>query len=258
MVKLTEGMRPGDLEDLVLPMLTIDEYESKIDNDAVVMGFYVSDKDAAGDLNRYIQKSPVQLLDTEVSPAPDQHGYYIVFVELLNDIRIVDNMKAILDEVSPLADIDEWQMRLRGNDEGVMPFSEKVLNHRMTELRAENVDGDDGDTDGDADDTENQVMEFFRPSDLGDVVFEGSQLVLVGGAGKLQGEIVAFGPAESLLIDHQLTENAMAMGLTDVATSLKMTRLLGDGWMSSRMGDCSIIQRVGSDSALLLRNASFI
>lgn len=258
MVKLLEGMRPGDLEDLVLPLLTIDEYESKLDDDAIVMGFYVSDRDAADDLNRYIQKSPVQLLDTEVSPAPDQHGYYIVFLELLNDIRIVDNMKAILDEASPLTGIEEWQMRVRGNEEGVMPFSTKVLERRFTKLRNENVDGEHEKNASDPDETEGRVMEFFRPSDLQDVVFDGRRLALTGGAGKFLAEFVALGEAETLITEHHLNENAMDLGLEDIAKSLKMTRLLGDGWMSSRVGDYSILQHVGTESALLLRNARFI
>jgi hypothetical protein len=258
MATLNEGMRPGDLEDLVLPMLTIDEYESKLDDDAIVMGFYVSDKDAAGDLNRYIQKSPVQMLDTEVSPAPDQHGYYIVFIELLNDIRIVDNMEAILEEVSPLTATEEWQMRLRGNEEGVMPFSSKVLSHRFAELRSENVDGEPGGGHAEHPETESRVMEFFQPSDLKNVVIEGHRLVLTGHDSEFRAEIVAFGEAESLLDSYNLSESAFSLNLTDIAKSLKMTRLLGDGWMSSRLGEHSILQHVGSDSALLLRNARFV
>lgn len=250
MDKLTEGMRPGDLEDLVLPMVTVDEYESKIDDKAVVIGFYVADRDAAEDLNRFIQKSPTVLLDTEVSPAPDQHGYYLVFVELLNDAQIVPNLEAILDEVSPLIDAEEWQMRLRGN-EGVVPFSAKLLKQRFTELRSENVDGEEAETEG-------RIMEFFTPSDLSNAIFENNTLTLIGSAGEFHAEVVGFGDAEVLMSSNGLTESAISLGLGDIAMSLQITRLLGDGWLSSRHDSHLILQHVASESSLLLRNARFI
>ena len=255
MAKLNEGMRPADLEDLVLPMISIDEYESKIDDNAVVIGFYVGDESAAQDLNRFIQKSPVVLLDTEVSPAPDQHGYYLVFVELLNDIRIVTNIEAILEEVSPLMGDEEWQMRLRGYEDGVIPFSTKVLTARFNELRSENVDGESEDV---GDGTEGRVLEFFTPSDLSNVIIENNRVHLVGGADELRADLVEYGETETLMSHHGLNESAMSLDLTDIALSLKMTRLLGEGWMSSRFGDSMIIQHVGSESCVLLRNARFV
>lgn len=91
--KLTEGMRRGDLADLVLPLISVDEYDSKVDEkEAIVFGFYVHDRGAADDLNRFLQKSAVPLLDTEVSPAPDQHGFYMVFIEFLDNDRLPQNV----------------------------------------------------------------------------------------------------------------------------------------------------------------------
>lgn len=124
--KLLEGMWAGDLADLVQPLVSIDEYQSKIDPDAIAIGFYVNDKDAADDLNRFIQKSPVSIIDSDVSPAPDQRGYYIVFVELSFNDRIVPNIEAVLGEVSPLVDVQEWQMKARNLD-GLVPFDAERL-----------------------------------------------------------------------------------------------------------------------------------
>jgi hypothetical protein len=246
---IIEGMRPRDLEDLVLPMITVDEYESKLDDDAVVFGFYVGDKDAAGDLNRFLQKSPMQILDTEVSPAPDQHGYYLVFIEMMNDKNLVKNIKSILDEVSPLTGNDSWQMRLRGHD-GVIPFNAKLLGKRFAELR-QDLDHDD------ADETERRVIEFFTASDLKSLSVENRNLVLTGHDASFRGEIIALDSEENLLLRHGLNESAMSLDLKDIAESLKLTRLLGEGWLSSHFNDFTVLQRVGSDSSLLLRNASF-
>jgi hypothetical protein len=120
-MKIFEGMWANDLEDLVQPLISIDEYESKIDGSAVVIGFYVGDKDAADDLNRFIQKSAVPLIDSDVSPAPDQRGYYIVFAELSVNDRLGDNLRNICEEVAQIGAVAEWKVKIRGID-GVQSF----------------------------------------------------------------------------------------------------------------------------------------
>ncbi|RYD66041.1 MAG: hypothetical protein EOP83_05980, partial [Verrucomicrobiaceae bacterium] len=115
--RLLEGMREGDLEDLILPLISVDEYESKIDDDAIVLGFYVSEADAAEDLNRFLQRSPIELLDTEISPAPDAQGFYMVFVELLNNKMLPENITALLEEVAAVSNIESWKMQVRGFDD---------------------------------------------------------------------------------------------------------------------------------------------
>lgn len=109
-----EGMWANDLEDLVQPVVSIDEYESKVDDSAIAVGFFVNDRDAAADLNRFVQKSAIPIIDSDVSPAPDQHGYYIVFAELAGNDRFTENLLNLCEEVGQLGGIDHWQMRMRG------------------------------------------------------------------------------------------------------------------------------------------------
>src|SRR6056297_3156277 len=80
--KIIESLFPGDLENLVSSTISIDEYESKIDPEAIVLAFFVKSEDPAYDLSRFIEFGPFSyILDTEVSPAPDENGNYLVFVE---------------------------------------------------------------------------------------------------------------------------------------------------------------------------------
>jgi hypothetical protein len=111
---LLEGMWAGDLNDLLLPTVSIDEYASKVDNNAIVVGFFVHDIDAANDLNRFIQKTTVDILYSEVSPAPDQRGYYIVFIELLDNAKLIDNICELIEEVTFLTNVDEWSANILG------------------------------------------------------------------------------------------------------------------------------------------------
>lgn len=136
--KLNEGMRAGDLSSLVLPLISVDEYESKVDEKAIVIGLYVQDKDAANDLNRFVQKSALAILDTEVSPAPDQHGYYLVFVEFMKNDRLCSSVASFLEEIEPLVEITEWQMRVRKVD-GLLDFSETTLRKALFGLKVDEM-----------------------------------------------------------------------------------------------------------------------
>ncbi len=125
-MKIFEGMWANDLEDLLQPLVSIDEYESKIDEDAIAVAFFINDRDAAEDLNRFIQKSAVPLIDSDISPAPDQRGYYLVFAELSANDRFVDNLCHLCEEVGQVGAITDWQMKMRGNKD-IVPLDPKVI-----------------------------------------------------------------------------------------------------------------------------------
>lgn len=110
---ITEGLRSNSLDHLILPMLTVDEYESKIDDKRViVVGFFVFDQDPAYDLSGFIDSSTDKILDTEVSPAPTPEGYYITFVEILRNKEFTKVLLQLLGEIENLSDITAWQMQV--------------------------------------------------------------------------------------------------------------------------------------------------
>ena len=238
---LREGLRTGDLNDLVLPLISVDEYQSKVDDNAIVFGFYVSDGDAADDLNRFIQKSPVTLLDTEISPAPDQHGYYLVFVEMMNDARLSDNVAELLEELSPLVNIDHWQMRMR-HVQGLVDFSKEELSkHLDKNKKSQKV-------------SEQAVMDFLSASDLQDAVIDGETLELRSTTIVETFNILGFGAMDAVSSDHRLTEQPIMLGSRDLSYARRLKILMGEGWYADELGGSWLLQRVGSPDALLLRS----
>lgn len=236
--RLDEGLRAGDLEDLVLPLLSIDEFESKIDPKAIVVGFYVNDHDAAIDLNRFIQKSPVDILDCDISPAPDQHGYYMVFVEVLGNARLADNIAAVVAEVAALTNIDHWKAQIRGS-EGLVPLDQAALARLVP----------DGETLGES------VLRFLTPSALLHAALDGDDLLLEGGGGRWRGQVVGFGPPDATLRAHRLDQRPLALAFADVAASERLATLLGEGWSVCRIGDVDVLQcRCAPENVLLLRS----
>lgn len=122
---LFEGLKANSLEHLVLPLISVDEFESKIDDRrCVVVGFYVMDKDPAEDLSSFIDMSNRDVLDTEVGPAPTPDGYYMVFAELRRNAKFSEKLIEILKLIKNLCNInvDAWQMKCIGHEK-LIPVS---------------------------------------------------------------------------------------------------------------------------------------
>jgi hypothetical protein len=109
--QINEGVKYGELQSLVRPYISVAEFEPKVGNesDVVVIGFYTTDEYPAKDLSRFLERGVTDLLDTEVSPAADDEGYYMVFVEVENE-NLMQKVFSILADVSHLVDISEWKI----------------------------------------------------------------------------------------------------------------------------------------------------
>lgn len=109
--QIREGVEHGDLQSLVSSDVSVAEFEPKTgtENDVVVIGFFCKDEAPATDIATFIEKSTVDILDTEVSPNPDENGFYLVFVEVENK-NLMNTVFELLDDVSRLTEIDEWSV----------------------------------------------------------------------------------------------------------------------------------------------------
>jgi hypothetical protein len=124
-MKLTEGLRKGDLKGMVLPLISVDEFQSKIDDRTViVVAFYSFEEDPAHDLSNFIERSPQNVLDTDVSPAPTREGYYVTFVEIRRNSDFIQKLEHILVEVNNLTEVAQWQFTSQKLPKGkVLPVS---------------------------------------------------------------------------------------------------------------------------------------
>ncbi|MDC1446465.1 hypothetical protein N8344_00670 [bacterium] len=109
--QINEGVEFGDLQSLVSSDVSVAEFEPKTgtDDDVVVIGFFCKDEAPANDIATFIEKSTVDILDTEVSPNPDENGFYLVFVEVENE-NLMQIVFELLDDVARLTEIEEWSV----------------------------------------------------------------------------------------------------------------------------------------------------
>jgi hypothetical protein len=113
--QLFEGLEKGDLARLIHPELHVDEFQSKLGDDAdvIVLSFKVDNKEPAGDLMAFIEKGYDWILDSDVSSGEMDDGSYIVFVELDRDAEAVDHIVALMEDIMNLTsqNLEDWRVR---------------------------------------------------------------------------------------------------------------------------------------------------
>ena len=112
---LRENLEMGDLKRLVHDELHIDEYKSKMGDDAdvCVISFKVSGKEPSADLVSFIEKGYDFVLDADVSSGEKEGGDYLVFVELERSEKLPAQIMEIMDDLMNLTEqkIEGWRVR---------------------------------------------------------------------------------------------------------------------------------------------------
>lgn len=110
-----EGLEMGDLKRLIHPELHIDEFKSKLGDDAdvVVVTFKVDSKEPAEGLVAFIEKGYDWVLDADVSSGEMDDGSYIVFVEIDRTEDAPANIMTMMEDVFNLTEqkAEDWRVR---------------------------------------------------------------------------------------------------------------------------------------------------
>ena len=112
---LLENLEKGDLKRLVHPELHIDEYKSKMGDDAdiCVISFKVAGKEPSIDLVSFIEKGYDFVLDADVSSGEKEGGDYLVFIEIERTPELPDQIIKMMSDVMRLTEQEfaDWRVR---------------------------------------------------------------------------------------------------------------------------------------------------
>ena len=128
-----KNLRQGTLKYLVDPIVEIDMYSPKIQQDSIVVVMRVEGSyDAGYDMSSFIEKLPFGVLDTEVQEIPNTEGFYEIFIEMERDEEFPANLMRILQDAGSLCAEEGseyvWQGILYAQDnEEPMDIDEKIL-----------------------------------------------------------------------------------------------------------------------------------
>lgn len=204
-MKINEGLKQGDLKGTILSNISINEYESKLDSNANVIGFYAIYQDPAKDLNRFIQKSSISLLDTEVSPSPTPKGYYMVFVEMENNKNFVDDLLTILSNLENLTNIKKWTFSTVQKNN--IPLTKENIKKYITDKKAVE-----------------KIKEFFYNSYLNNFIITENKLTI----DKQNFKIYSYGNTD--IIKEKYNLKNISINESDVSKTLNLQFKLGENW----------------------------
>lgn len=232
---INEGLTAHALDYLILPLITVDEYESKIDDRRViVVGFYVTDYDPADDLSTFIDKSNLDILDTEISPAPTSEGHYVVFVEIRRNEEFPSVLLEILNEIKNLCTIDRWEMKCPSSAEP-LPVTKDTLQNNLIldEDEIPNIpDEEDEDNEKDADEDIKELDESvnFWKSSVSDKI-------------EIDKTTLSFHKNNEIYIyDIIPMMPSGALKLSEGTTTSKLQMLLGPGYMVWNIDDNLVVE----------------
>jgi len=113
------GLEAGNLRKLIHPELHIDEFKSKLGDDAeiCVISFKVNGKEPAQDLVNFIEKGYDWVVDADVSSGEMDDGDYIVFLEIDRNRELPENVMAMMEDIMRLTEqeLSDWRVRYHSN-----------------------------------------------------------------------------------------------------------------------------------------------
>jgi hypothetical protein len=218
-MNLNEDLRPADLRYLVDSVFEVDSYSSKMgnDKDVSVISFNVKSKEAAEDLESFIEKGYKFVLDADISPGEVKEGKYKVFVEMERDQDLGAHIVEILDGVKKLADNEDFRFRyyrsFRSNPADLealidaVPTTPAQYENKINEVQMENVDN------------------FFNKSYLESIEINDDRLTLGKPFnGSLDLVISDFGRRQRI---YESVQGAFQMNPSDISEILYLTKFIG-------------------------------
>ena len=241
------SLKEGDLKNVVLKKLSIDEFEPKTGDakDVLVLGFQVTESNVGDDLYGFLNGSIVEIRDIEVSPNPNDEGFYMVFVEMDRNDSVVEGIKTLLRDTERLAGKLNWEAKTYLND-NYLPLSEDEIYEyiitdpskymsredfeadRATRMEEQKRLEEEAAAEAAALDASNRILEFLKDSNLLQAgINESGQLVLQDSRNIVALEIVDFGDGKEVMSKHGIHESAIKFDFDKVLFG-KLKGMLGE------------------------------
>ena len=238
------GLRHLELEGQIVPLISIDEFEPKTGTteEVIVVAFFAKDELPAVDLDEFIDKSVVEFLDSEVSPNPNEDGYYLVFVEFkrlpnfwlkfYDLVKDVENVTGKIKwRVQPYLVDDLYKVHDKELHDVVITDQEKYVPKKQYDATVE---------------------EFFQDSDLLVLEQDDTHIRLAGAMSQVILEFVGFDKTERLINRLRLDEQHIDLLHTSMPLN-SLRGILGGNWEIQTIGDFYFVSKDGSDRSVALR-----
>lgn len=128
------SLQHNDLRDLLGNKIHIDEYSSKMGDDAdvIVVSFKIAYYDPAYELSNFIEKGYDWVLDADVSAGEMEDGGYLVFIESLRRPSFPENLEKLLSDLrGPTGNDPSLYELAYHKDKDYVPFSTDAVREKV-------------------------------------------------------------------------------------------------------------------------------
>ena len=239
------GLRHLELNGMVIPLISIDEFEPKMGSteEVIVVSFFCKDELPAFDLDEFIDKSVTEFLDSEVSPNPNEDGLYLVFIEFKRQPNFWLKLYDLVKDIENVTDKLNWK---------VQPYLvDKLYNLNDTELHDVVITKEQAYVP--RQEFEQTVESYFQDSDL--LMFEADDThIKIGGSGvQWIFEFVGFGTTDNMVKRLRLNEQHIDLMHTSMALG-SLRGMLGGNWEVQTIGDFYFLNKVGNERSVVVRS----
>ncbi|HBY67057.1 MAG TPA: hypothetical protein DEG69_04405 [Flavobacteriaceae bacterium] len=242
-MKITEGLKAGDLEGIVSNIFSVDQYKSKMgeDKDICVLAFTVDSQQAAKDLESFAEKGYKNVLDADATPGTLEDGKYKVFVEFPRNEKLDLGVAELLEDLKKLANIENFKFTYhKGNapvdatreNLSTLPQTAEAYKQKVNNLRV-------GETKNFFD--KFNMMEMKLADNIMTIKKEGLK-------DELKFEIHSFGPTQEIVKETKaflIDSNSMAevMHLTKYFGPYNITKTNENRFIFSKAGESAVLSK---------------
>jgi hypothetical protein len=188
------------------------------DQNVIVLGFRVNDKNPATDLMEFIEKGYPFVLDADMSTGEERDGRYSVFVELERTSEVPKQILEMLSGIGQLANCKDWSFRYFKdsnlyettveNLSQFIPLDEQLYTSKMQTLKQDKVTNffDQGSVDVAI--SESNMLTFTRPY-----------------SGPIDAKLLAIGPYEEI---KNRVKGKISLDETSQSQVVFLTKFLGN------------------------------
>ena len=240
------GLRFEELKGMILPLISVDEFEPKTGTteEVIVIAFFCKDELPAVDLDEFIDKSIIEFVDSEVSPNPNEDGYYLVFVEFKRQPNFWMKFYDLVEDVENIVGKVKWSVQPYLVDK-LYALKDLELHELVITKEDEYVPRSEFDQ---------TVESYFQDSDLLLLETDDTHIKLGGPKGSIILEFIGFGNESTLV--KRLRLNEQHIDLFHTSTTLSSLRgMLGTNWEVQTIGEYYFVNKAGNERSVVVRKA---
>ena len=244
-MKITEGLKTGDLEGIVEKVFSVDQHKSKMgeDKDVCVVTFTCGSQAGAKDLESFAEKGYKKVLDADATPGTMSDGKYRVFIEFPRDEKLDLYIGELLEDLKKLTNIETFEFTYHKSTAipieasrknlAELPTTPEAYEMRVNEMRV------------------SEARHFFDKYDMMECkINENTMSVKKAGAEQeLKFEIHKFGSTDAIMKETQ----AFKIDMDSIAECTHLTKYFGT-YDITKTNENQFIFTKGDQSALLSKS----